>query len=77
MSIFILNTRFFGKLDEHLKYHHNGGYLRGYTQSKHKWSDKVWDMIDMTAFGKNFKAVALNHQSAHVKFIHNQLPLGD
>ena len=77
MSISILNTRFFGKLDDHLKYHVNGGYLRGYTQSKHKWSDKVWDMINMTAFGKNFKSISIIHQPAHVKFIHNQLPLGD
>jgi hypothetical protein len=57
MSISILNTRFFGKLNKHLKYHVNGGYLRGYTQSKHKRPDKVRDMIDMTAFGKNFKAL--------------------
>jgi hypothetical protein len=77
MSISILHTRFFGKLDDHLKYHVNGGYLRGYTQSKHKWSDKVWDMINMTAFGKNFKSISLTHQPAHLKFIHNQLPLGD
>ena len=77
MSISILNTRFFGQLDDHLKYHVNGGYLRGYTQSKHKWSDKVWDMINMTAFGKNFKSISLTHQPAHLKFIHNQLPLGD
>ncbi|KAI2509677.1 hypothetical protein MHU86_4797 [Fragilaria crotonensis] len=31
----------------------------------------------MTAFGKNFKAIPLKHQPSHVKFIHNQLPLGD
>jgi hypothetical protein len=77
MSISILNTRFFGNLDEHIRYHVNGGYLREYTQSRHKWPDHVWDMIDMTAFGKNFKAIPLKHQPSHVKFIHNQLPLGD
>ena len=32
----------------HSKYQVNRGYLRAHTQSKHKWSDKVWDMIDMT-----------------------------
>ncbi|KAI2494821.1 hypothetical protein MHU86_19716 [Fragilaria crotonensis] len=31
----------------------------------------------MTAFGRNLKAIPLNHQPAHLKFIHNQLPLGD
>ena len=77
MSISILNTRFFGNLDEHIRYHVNGGYLRNYTQTRHKWSDKVWDMIDMTAFGRNVKAIPLKHQPAHLKFIHNQLPLGD
>jgi hypothetical protein len=33
-------------------------------------------MIDTTAFGKNLKAITLRHQLAHIKFIHNQLPLG-
>jgi hypothetical protein len=71
MSISILHTRFFGELNDSLKYPVNGGYLHGYTQSKHKWSDKVWDMMDMTAFGKFFKSISLNHQPAHVKFIQN------
>jgi hypothetical protein len=78
MSISILHTRFFGKLDNQLKYHVNGGYLFGCTQSKHKWSNKVWDfLIDMTMFRKNSKSTSLNHQPAHIKFIHNQLSLGD
>ena len=76
MSISILNTRFFGNLDKSLKYHVNGGYLRRYTHP-HKWSGKVWDMSDMTAFRKNFKAISLKYQPAHVKFIHNQQPLED
>lgn len=40
MSISILNTRFFGNIDEHIRYHVNGGYLRGYTQSRQQWSQK-------------------------------------
>jgi hypothetical protein len=31
----------------------------------------------MTAFGRNLKTIPLKHQPAHIKFIHNQLPLGD
>ena len=31
----------------------------------------------MTTFGKNFKAIPLKHQPAHVKFIHNQLRLSN
>jgi hypothetical protein len=77
MSISILNTRFYCKIDEHIRYHVNGSYLRKYTQTRHNWSDKVWDMIDMNAFGRNFTAIPLKHQPAHLKFIHNQLPLGD
>jgi hypothetical protein len=34
-------------------------------------------MIDMTAFGKNIEAIPRKHQPPHVKFIHNQLPLGE
>ena len=41
ISISILQTRFYGNLDEHLRYHINRGYLRQYTQTRHKWSDKV------------------------------------
>ncbi|KAI2511592.1 hypothetical protein MHU86_2846 [Fragilaria crotonensis] len=75
ISISILQTRFHGNLDEHLRYHINGGYLRQYTQTRHKWPAKVWDTIDMTALGRNLKAIPLNHQPAHLKFVHNQLPL--
>jgi hypothetical protein len=77
MSISILNTRYYGNVDDHIRYHINGGYLRCYTQGRHSWSDKVWNMIDMEAFGRNFKVIPLKHQPAHAKFIHNQLPLGD
>ena len=52
------------------------GYLCSYTQTCHNWSDKVWDMINMTAVGLNFKAIPLKRQSAHLKVIHHQLPLG-
>ena len=55
ISISIHNTRFFGNLDKQLQCHVNGGYLRRYTQSKHKWSGKAWDIIDMTAFVKNLR----------------------
>jgi hypothetical protein len=77
MSISILTTRFYYKLDEHIRYHVNGSNLCNYIQTRHNWSDKVWDMIDMNAFGRNFKAIPLKYQPAHLKFIHNQLSLGD
>jgi hypothetical protein len=34
-------------------------------------------MIDMSAFGRHFKTIPLAHRPAHLKFVHNQLPLGD
>ncbi|KAI2512440.1 hypothetical protein MHU86_1893 [Fragilaria crotonensis] len=77
MSISILKTRYYGNVDAHIRYHINGSYLQGYTQARHHWTDAVWNMIDLEAFGKYFKAVSLKHQPAHVEFIHNQLPLGD
>jgi hypothetical protein len=52
-------------------------HQRGLLATRHELPAKVWDTIDMTAFGRNLKAIPLNHQAVHLKFIHNQVPLGD
>jgi hypothetical protein len=76
ISITILKTRYSGNFDSNLRYHINGGYLRGHLQSTNNWTDTVWNTIDMNSFGRNMKRIQPSHQQAHVKLIHNQFPLG-
>ena len=76
ISLTILKTRYSGNFDDNLRYHITGGYLRSFIQHTHKWSDKVWNTVDMYSFGRHIRRVPLIHQSAHLKLIHNQLPLG-
>jgi hypothetical protein len=47
------------------------------TQHKRELHESVWDTIDITAFGRYFKHIPLAHRLAHLKFVHNQRPLGD
>ena len=77
ISIIIDKTRFYGNIDENIRYHVNGSYLKAYLQHRHHWSDSVWHLIDITAFGRHFKTIPLAHRPAHLKFVHNHLPLGD
>ena len=76
ISISILKIRYAGNFDDNLRYHINGGYLRGHLQHTNKWTDTVWNTIDIHSFGRHIRRVPLIHQPAHLKLIHNQLPLG-
>ena len=76
ISITILKTRYPGNINMNLKYHINGGYMRRYLQHSNKWADTTWTTIDMVSFGRHFKQIPMNHKSAHLKLIHNQLSLG-
>ncbi|KAI2499411.1 hypothetical protein MHU86_15056 [Fragilaria crotonensis] len=77
ISIVINKTRFYGNIDANIRYHINGSYLKDYLQIRHHWSEFVWNLIDLRAFGRHFKTITLAHRPAHLKFVHNQLPLGD
>jgi hypothetical protein len=77
ISVMILKTRFYGNIDTNIRYHINGSYMKAYLQRRHSWTEHVWNTIDITAFGRHFKQISLAHRPAHLKFVHNQLPLGD
>jgi hypothetical protein len=77
ISISISKTRFYGNIDDDLRYHINGSYPKDYLKGKHHWNETTWNTIDMTASGRHFKTIPLAHRPAHLKFVHNQLPLGD
>ena len=64
ISIIIDKTRFYGNIDENIRYHVHGSYLKAYLQHRHHWSDSVWHLIDITAFGRHFKTIPLSHRPA-------------
>ena len=76
VSISITKTRYYGNLDANLRFHINGGYLRNFLQTKHQWTNAVWDTVDFPAFGRNLKSIPTKHKVAHLKFVHDLLPLG-
>lgn len=76
VSISINGTRLTGQYDECLRYHVNGYHLRTYIQRKRQWSDTVWDDVDFELFSKHFRGLRHSHQIQHMKFVHDQLPLG-
>ena len=77
VSISINKTRYFGNLDTNrLRFHINGGYLRNFLQTKHQLTNAVWDTVDLPAFGRNLKSIPTKHKVAHLKFVHDLLPLG-
>ena len=64
------------RIDEQIRYHINGSYLKEYLQRHHGWSERTWKTIDIAAFGRHFKSLAGNKRVHHMKFIHNIQPIG-
>jgi len=76
ISLTINHIRYSSNLDDNIRFQINGGYIRRYYQTKHNWSNRTWDSINLPAFGRHLKSLPLPHHTAHIKFIHNKLPLG-
>lgn len=66
-SISINNQRLTGQYDDIIRYHVNGYHLRRYLQEKKKWSDAVWDTIDVQAFGTHYRRLPLRQQITRTK----------
>ena len=64
------------RIDEQIRYHINGSYLKEYLQRHHGWSERTWNTIDIAAFGRHFRSLAGNKRVHHMKFIHNIQPIG-
>jgi hypothetical protein len=52
-------------MDANLRFHINVGYLKNYLQTKHGWTNAVWNSIDMQAFGGHLKKLSLS-QKTHI-----------
>jgi hypothetical protein len=64
------------RIDEQIRYHINGSYLKEQLKRKHGWSESTWGTIDITAFGRHFKSLAGIKQVQHMKFVHNLQSIG-
>ena len=64
------------RIDEQIRYHINGSYLKEFLKAKHSWSEHTWDTIDFKAFGRFFKSVSGSKQIQYMKFVHDLQPLG-
>ena len=64
------------RIDEQIRYHINGSYLKEQLKRKHGWSECTWGTIDITAFGRHFKSLAGAKQVQHMKFVHDLQPIG-
>jgi hypothetical protein len=77
ISITINKHRYASNIDANIRFQINGGYLRRYLQTKHKWTDKTWNNIDIPALGRFLKSLSLAHHTSHLKFVHDKQPLGE
>jgi hypothetical protein len=76
-SISINGKRLTSQYDACVRFHINGYHLRTYLQEKHGWSNIEWDLIDFHVFGRHFRQLQPHKQATWMKFVHDQLPLGE
>ena len=76
VTISINGVRYPSKIDEQLRYHINGSYLKTYMQRRFRWNEKVWNCIDFDSFGQYFATLSGRKQVQHMKYVHDIQPLG-
>ena len=77
VSILINGIRYPSKIDQQLRYHINGSYLKNHLQRRYRWNEKVWHLIDFTNFGRFFAKLSISKQVQHMKFVHSLEPIGE
>ena len=75
-SITIQGTRYSTKVEDHIRYHVNGYYIRQYMQSKNRWNDQTWTKVNLSALAIYRRRLPPKDQHWALKLIHDQLPLG-
>jgi hypothetical protein len=76
VTIAVNGTIYPTRIDEQVRYHINGSYLKEFLKRKHGWSESTWNKIDFSAFGRHFKSLSLARRIQHMKFVHDLQPLG-
>jgi hypothetical protein len=51
------------RIDEQIRYHINGSYLKEHLKRQHGWSESTWRKIDISAFGRHFKSLTSTKRS--------------
>lgn len=64
------------RIDEQIRYHINGSYIKEQIQRQQGWNETTWNKIDFTAFGRHFKTLSNPKRVQHMKFVHNLQPIG-
>jgi hypothetical protein len=64
------------RIDEQLRYHINGTYLKETLKSHYSWNKTTWNRIDIAAFGRHFKSLVGSTRVQHMKFVHDLQPHG-
>ncbi|KAI2497820.1 hypothetical protein MHU86_16654 [Fragilaria crotonensis] len=76
VSVCINGIRQVGQVEACIRFHINGYHLRSYLQSKHRWSNDVWDMIDIKVLGQFCRSLIPAKQVAQTKLMYDQRHTG-
>jgi hypothetical protein len=76
ISLVMNGIRLTSHIDSCLRYHINGYHLRRHLQSKRRWTDRTWELIDFDLFGRHYQRLDSSRQVFQTKLSHDQLPLG-
>jgi hypothetical protein len=76
ITISINGIRYPSKIDQQIRFHINGSYLKNHLQKRHRWNEKLWYSLDFDAFGRHFKKLDVHKQIQHMKFVHDIQPIG-
>jgi hypothetical protein len=67
ISIKLNGVQLVSKIEECVRYHINGYHLRNYVQSKYKWTNQIWNTIDVKLMGNFHKQLDAKNQIARTK----------
>ena len=67
ISIKLNGVQLVSKIEECVRYHINGYHLRNYVQSKYKWTNQIWNTIDVKLMGNLHKQLDAKNQIARTK----------
>ena len=76
VSIRINGVKQVSQIEACIRFHINGYHMRQYLQERYRWSDGVWDTIDLKMLGQFCRALPSSSHTAQVKFMHQQRHTG-
>ncbi|KAI2512005.1 hypothetical protein MHU86_2293 [Fragilaria crotonensis] len=77
VSVRINGVRQVGQVEACIRFHINGYHLRAYLQSKHRWSNEVWNTLDIKVLGQFCRSLLPSQQVAQTKLMYDQRHTGD